>query len=519
MIYQRSSGILLHPTSLPGPDGIGDLGPEAYRWVDFLHASGTQLWQILPLGPTGYGDSPYQCFSAFAGNPFLVSPILLLESGLLKSSDLRQRPEFPESFVDFGPVILWKNHLLDRAYENYQETKPTDISARFKQFQIDNANWLEDYGLFMAIKEIQGGHPWSDWDKALKFRDQVVLEKMRSKLADVIDKVKFSQFLFDEQWQNLKNYAHSKGISIIGDMPFVIAMDSADTWANPQLFLMDNTLTPTMVAGVPPDYFSATGQLWGNPLYNWEVHANQQYEWWASRLGKVLSMVDLVRLDHFRGFAAAWHVPFGSETAIHGEWIASPGVELFSALKARLPRLPIIAEDLGVITPDVEALRDGFGFPGMKILQFGFSGDPEDSFLPHHYPVNCFAYTGSHDNDTARGWFDHASPREQRFCLDYLGTDEVDVPRGMIREVWRSVANYAVAPMQDFLGLGTEARMNLPGSASGNWTWRIPQKALNDGLKDEIYALNFLYSRLPEDEKRKNQQRFQSETSGTVKPH
>lgn len=366
MNLQRSSGILLHPTSLPSPDGIGDLGPEAYRWIDFLHASGTQLWQILPLGPTGYGDSPYQCFSAFAGNPFLVSPILLLESGLLKPSDLRQRPEFPETSVDFGPVIQWKNHLLDTTYENYLSLNSTEIRDQFNQFQAANSQWLDDYGLFMAIKESQGGRSWSDWPKALKFREPETLEQVRQNLATIIEKVKFSQFLFNQQWQNLKNYAHSKEIRIIGDMPFVIAFDSADTWANPQLFLMDKSLSPTMVAGVPPDYFSATGQLWGNPLYNWPLHSEQNYDWWARRLGAVLSMVDLVRLDHFRGFAAAWHVPFGSETAIHGEWINSPGLALFTELKYRFPDLPIIAEDLGVITPDVEELRDGFGFPGMK---------------------------------------------------------------------------------------------------------------------------------------------------------
>lgn len=282
---------------------------------------------------------------------------------------------------------------------------------------------------------------------------------------------------------------------------------------------MDEALAPTMVAGVPPDYFAVTGQLWGNPLYSWQVHAAQQYDWWARRLGAVLSMVDLVRLDHFRGFAAAWHVPFGSENAIHGQWIKSPGLELFTVLKARFPELPIIAEDLGVITPDVEELRDGFGLPGMKILQFAFSGDPEDNFLPHHYPENCFAYTGSHDNETSQGWFDHASPAEKKFCLDYLGASESEVPQRMIREVWRSVARFAAAPMQDFLGLGSEARMNLPGSASGNWSWRMSKHALTDTLRDQIYRLNFLYSRLPDREKAENTQRFLSETSDTVKPH
>lgn len=519
MKLQRSSGILLHPTSLPSPDGIGDLGPEAYRWIDFLQASGTQMWQILPLGPTGYGDSPYQCFSAFAGNPFLVSPILLLESGLLKPSNLRQRPEFPETSVDFGPVIQWKNHLLDLAYENYLQLQPTEMTAQFKHFEMENFQWLDDFSLFMAIKESHGGRPWSEWPKPLKFREAAALEQVRRDLATVIEKVKFSQYLFNQQWQNLKNYAHQKDIRIIGDMPFVIAFDSADTWANPELFLMDESLTPSMMAGVPPDYFSATGQLWGNPLYNWQVHVDQRYDWWARRLGAVLSMVDLVRLDHFRGFAAAWHVPYGSENAINGTWIKSPGFDLFGELKSRFSDLPIIAEDLGVITPDVEELRDGFCFPGMKILQFAFSGDPEDNFLPHHYPVNCFAYTGSHDNDTAQGWFDHATPGEKQFCLDYLGADPGEVPHRMIREVWRSAACFAVAPMQDFLRLGSEARMNLPGNASGNWSWRMSKQALSDALKDQIYQFNYLYSRLSEKEKAKNTRKYQSETRDTVKPH
>lgn len=519
MKFERSSGILLHPTSLPGPDGIGDLGPEAFRWIDFLHATGTQLWQILPLGPTGYGDSPYQCFSAFAGNPFLLSPILLLESGLLRPSDLRQRPAFPSSSVDFGPVIQWKNLLLDTAYNNYRQQHSQELEEQFRSFNEDNRAWLEDYALFMAIKESQGGRPWFEWPRQFKYREPQALEQARLELSAVVEKVKLSQFLFHIQWQNLKNYAHSKGIQIVGDMPFVIALDSADTWSNPQLFLMDETLSPTMVAGVPPDYFSVTGQLWGNPLYDWLVHTKERYDWWARRLGSVLSMVDLVRLDHFRGFAAAWHIPYGSENAIHGQWIESPGQDLFMTLKDRFLELPIIAEDLGVITPDVESLRDTFKLPGMKILQFAFSGDPEDSFLPHHYPVNCFAYTGSHDNDTARGWFEHASPKSRQFCLDYLAATEDTVAQAMIREVWRSAARFTIAPMQDFLNLGSESRMNLPGSPAGNWSWRMPPTALTDELRDQIYKYNFLYSRLPQSSREQNSRRLNAEAVGSVKPH
>jgi len=495
MKLERSSGILLHPTSLPSPDGIGDLGPEAFRWIDFLHASGTQMWQILPLGPTGYGDSPYQCFSAFAGNPFLVSPILLLESGLLKPSDVRQRPEFPETSVDFGPVIEWKNHLLDLAYENYLHLRSADITTQFKQFEVENSEWLDDYGLFMAIKESQGGQPWSDWPKALKFREPAALEQVRQELGTLIEKVKFSQFLFNQQWQNLKNYAHSKDILIIGDMPFVIAFDSADTWASPSLFLMDESLTPTMVAGVPPDYFSATGQLWGNPLYDWEAHERDDYLWWTRRVQQTLKTVDLIRLDHFRGFAGYYRIPADAKTAEIGAWVPGPGKSLFEAMRKKIGDLPFIAEDLGVITPDVIELRDHYGFPGMKLLQFAFWENADHEFLPHNYPVNCVAYTGTHDNDTSKSWFEKAPEHERRFCASLLGYHTRDIAHEMIRAVWQSVALVAVAPMQDFLRLGGWARMNLPASTSGNWLWRMKPNALTDELVEWIKEINITYDR------------------------
>ncbi|MFZ3070384.1 MAG: 4-alpha-glucanotransferase [Anaerolineaceae bacterium] len=519
MTIDRFSGILLHPTSFPSPDGIGDLGAEAYRWIDFLKASGCQMWQVLPLGPTGYGDSPYQCFSAFAGNPFLVSSLLLIEDRLLDLQDLADRPTFPVEKVDFGPVIVWKNKLLDRAYEKYCKDQPASLMAAFEKYCHDKQAWLEDFSLFMAIKESQNGNPWNLWPADLKFRKAEALESFVKSNNNKIEKHKFNQFLFFRQWDRLHHYANEKGIEIIGDIPFVVAFDSADVWANPDLFLMDAGLTPTAVAGVPPDYFSRNGQLWGNPLYKWEAHEVVDFKWWVDRLSSVLELVDIVRLDHFRGFAAAWHVPYGSTTAVNGAWIKGPGARLFNTLQSKFPDLPIIAEDLGVITPDVKEIRDGFNLPGMKILQFAFSGDPEDDFLPHHYPVNCFAYTGSHDNDTALGWYRRASPRDQDFCRRYLNVSGDDIAWSMIRAVWQSVAKNVVAPMQDLLSLDTSARMNLPGSESGNWSWRMRPNVLTDQLQHRLWEMNLLYSRLPAEEKVRYTEKLNADMVGTVKPH
>jgi len=520
MNLERKSGILLHPTSLPGPDGIGDLGPEVYRWIDFLDRSGTQLWQILPLGPTGYGDSPYQCFSAFAGNPFLISPLVLFEEGLLRIQDLKERPDFPLNEVDFGPVIVWKTLLLNKAFLAFREKAQPALLREFEAFSEEKKDWLDDFALFMAIKESQDLHPWIEWPTSLKTRQPDAIEEAKNKLADTIQKHKFNQFFFFRQWARVKEYANQKGIQIIGDMPFVISLDSSDVWANPELFLLDEHLNPTFVAGVPPDYFSETGQLWGNPLYDWKFHQETNFTWWVSRLRSILEQVDMVRLDHFRGFAAAWHVPYGNETAIQGEWIPGPSLELFTELKKHFPNLPIIAEDLGIITPDVKNLRDGFGLPGMKILQFGFSGDPEDDFLPHHYPINCFAYTGSHDNNTARGWYDDATAFEQQFCRDYLGFDnEDDASWAMIRGVWQSVANFSLAPLQDFLGLGSQARFNLPGKMDGNWKWRMSANDASIDLADKIRNINLLFSRLPLPEKEKYSNWVASHRGDEVSPH
>ena len=519
MTNNRASGILLHPTSLPGPDGIGDLGPEAYRWVDFLAATGTQFWQILPLGPTGYGDSPYQCFSAFAGNPYLVSPSILLEQGLIDSGFLRERPEFDLDKVDYGPVIDWKVAILEAAYVGFLKNKADKLAGEFAQFKDQEAYWLDDFALFMALKASLGGRSWVEWPADIRKRDPKVLDTKREALSAEIEKNKFFQFLFDSQWSRLKKYCEAKGIRVIGDMPFVIALDSADVWAHPDLFLLDDELQPTMVAGVPPDYFSATGQLWGNPLYRWEVHLEEEFGWWNRRLNKIMQMVDLVRLDHFRGFAAAWHVPYGEKTAINGEWIASPGDAILESFSKTYPVLPIIAEDLGVITPDVKALRDNYQLAGMKILQFGFTGDPEDDFLPHHYPEHCFAYTGSHDNNTALGWYQAATAAEKRFCERYLHAEETEISWAMIRAIWQSAAENVVAPMQDLLALDESARMNLPGSESGNWGWRMRPDALTKDLATRLYELNLLYSRLPAAQKEKITRELAAQLGDTVKPH
>ncbi len=398
MKFERASGILLHPTSLPGPYGIGDLGPAAYAWLDWLAGSGCKLWQVLPLGPTGYGDSPYQCFSAFAGNPYLISPEGLLKEGLLTQDDLSDMPVWDERKVDFGRLYLWKPALLEKSYRRFLAA-PGKLQADFDAFCAQNTAWLDDYALFMALKEIHGGGPWDTWPAALRLREPKALGEASASLAELVLRFSFYQFLFFRQWNALHEYAHEKGVQIIGDIPIFVAYDSSDVWAHPDLFYLDENGKPTVVAGVPPDYFSPTGQLWGNPLYKWEIHKASGYAWWLERIRATLKLVDILRIDHFRGFAGYWEIPAGNLTAEIGRWVAGPDSDFFDAVLANLGSLPILAEDLGVITPDVVALRDKFGLPGMKILQFAFSG-PDNPFLPHSYPQNCAVYTGTHDNDT-----------------------------------------------------------------------------------------------------------------------
>ncbi len=532
MKFERASGILLHPTSLPGPYGIGDLGPQAYAWVDFLAESGCKLWQVLPLGPTGYGDSPYQCFSAFAGNPYLISPEFLLRDGLLHPNDLVEKTDFPAGRVDFGALIPWKLNLLERAFLRFSsDPQPVrrDPSAplrtSFDSFCAENASWLDDYALFMALKESHGGGSWESWPEPLRKRDAAALAKARESLTPHVLRFTFYQYLFFQQWHALKAYANANecGVQIIGDIPIFVAYDSADVWAHPELFYLDEEGQPTVVAGVPPDYFSPIGQLWGNPLYRWDVHKASGYAWWLERFRAILKTVDIVRLDHFRGFAGYWEVPAGNPTAEIGRWVPGHGVDFFDAVSRALSgaageveALPIIAEDLGLITPDVIELREGFNLPGMKILQFAFSG-PDNPFLPHHYPQNCVVYTGTHDNDTARGWYESAPENERDFANRYLNRNPKSPTSGaksacpgrqaretlqssdfaweLIRAVWASVAVFALAPMQDLLNLGTEARMNYPSRLGGNWEWRMAEGVLSEELKDKLKKLNYLYSR------------------------
>lgn len=501
MSFQRSSGILLHPTSFPGPYGVGDLGPHAYRFIDFLAAAGCKLWQVLPLGYTGYGDSPYQCFSAFAGNPYLVSPDVLLTLGLLTELDLSDMPTWSAHQVDFGELYHWKPALLEKAYTRFESMPGGALRAEFDAFRLTNASWLEDFALFMALKESNGGESWNEWPTPLRKREPGALAEARTSLAARISGIVFSQFLFFHQWNALRDYAHTKGIQIIGDIPIFVAMDSADVWSHPDLFYLDKAGQPTVVAGVPPDYFSSTGQLWGNPLYRWEAHKRvgagspRPYAWWTERVSATLKMVDIVRIDHFRGFAGYWEVPGDALTAETGRWAPGPGMDLFRAIQKALGAdLPIIAEDLGVITPDVVLLRDTLKLPGMKILQFAFS-DPTNLYLPHHHVQNCVIYTGTHDNDTSCGWYITAGDQEADFARRYLRVDGSDIAWDLIRAAWGSVAVFAVAPIQDFLSLGTAARMNLPGQPDGNWTWRMSESDLSEALRDKILELNTLYAR------------------------
>ena len=491
---KRLSGVLLHPTSFPGPYGIGDLGPEAYKFVDFLVAAGQSLWQVLPLGPTGYGDSPYACYSAFAGNTLLVSPEQLIKEGLLDSA-----PTLTSDRIDFGEAHKLKDQILRRAYERYTKTTDTSLRSAFETFAQQHAKWLEDYALFRALKDAHGGVAWNEWEPT-------ALDRARDELHEEVEAHMFYQFLFFRQWFALKTYANERGIQVVGDLPIFVAQDSADVWTNPDQFKLDKNGKPIVVAGVPPDYFSSTGQLWGNPLYNWERMLADGFKWWIERVRATLTVVDIARVDHFRGFAACWEIPGGDKTAERGQWVEAPGKELFTAIRKTLGELPIIAEDLGVITPDVVALREEFGFPGMRILQFGFGGDSKNIDLPHNYVPNVVAYTGTHDNDTTVGWFQSVAgegstrtaeqiERERKFCMDYLNTDGEEIQWDFIRSVLASVANTAIIPLQDLLGLGTEARMNLPNSTEGNWAWRYQPGALTDKIGARLKQLSELYGR------------------------
>ena len=493
MEWKRSSGILLHPTSLPGPFGIGDLGPHAHTFVEFLHEAGCGLWQMLPLGPTGFDNSPYQSFSAFAGNPYLISPESLVAEGLLDEGELEAGGRLPRESVDFSALIPWKQALLDAAFHRFRAGSSA-LRESFEAFRAREGAWLEDYSLFMALKEVSGGKRWDDWDEPVRLRRREALDEARRAHEERVQRQAFGQFLFFRQWEALRRHASEKGIRLIGDVPIFVASDSADVWAHPELFHLDEAGKPTVVAGVPPDYFSKTGQLWGNPLYRWGAHAESDYAWWASRLRAALALVDWVRLDHFRGFSACWEVPAKSTTAEQGRWSPGPGTSFLGKMKERLGDLPLIAEDLGVITPEVLELRDAFGLPGMKVLQFAFSG-PDNPFLPHAIPRHSVVYTGTHDNDTSRGWFEAAPEAERDFCRRYLGSDGKEIAWDLIRAAWASSAGVAIAPMQDFLNLDSSARMNFPGRPSGSWGWRMPEGAAGPELASRLREINFLYQR------------------------
>jgi 4-alpha-glucanotransferase len=492
----RASGILLHPTSLPGRWGIGDLGAAAYAFVDFLEASGQRLWQVMPLGPTGYGDSPYQSFSASAGNPMLISPDVLLGEGLLADEDVADAPQFPDDHVDYGAVIQFKLQLLRRSYERFTEHASPGLRQEMSDFRARNHMWLNDYTLFAALKARHGGASWVNWDAPIARHEPDAVAHWVQELNHEVQFHTYMQFLFRRQWTRLKDYANERGIRIIGDIPIFVAYDSADVWANRELFSIDEDGNPIFVAGVPPDYFSATGQLWGNPLYCWDVLAERGYDWWIERFRGTFALFDIVRLDHFRGFAAYWEVPASEETAINGRWVTGPGAALFEAVQDALGELPIIAEDLGLITPDVEELRDRLGFPGMKVLHFAFGGKPDDPYLPHNYAPNCVVYTGTHDNDTTLGWWQTLPESERTFAQIYMGRDGHDISWDLIRLASSSVASMAIFPLQDVLKLGSEARMNTPGQAAGNWSWRYMPDQLNSDVAGRLRQLTEIYGRL-----------------------
>lgn len=491
---RRNAGLLLHPTSLPSPYGIGDLGPAAYAWIDALTAARQTLWQVLPLGPTGYGDSPYQCLSAFAGNPLLISPELLVRDGLLHDSDLAGA-DFPLDRAEYETVIPFKHGLTALAADRFHAGAAPHLRQPFEEFLAREADWLNDFALFLALKEAHGNVSWLEWPQELIQRLPDALAHARETLADEIVRHQFRQFLFFRQWESLKEYASQRGVQLVGDVAIFVATDSSDVWTHPELFQLDEARRPAFVAGVPPDYFSATGQLWGNPLYDWDAHAQSGYAWWTARLRATLRMVDRVRLDHFRGFEAYWSVPAGLPTAETGCWVKGPGSDLLDVLQRNLGGLPLIAEDLGVITPEVEALRLRYGLPGMKILQFAFGGAFEERFLPHRHEYNTVVYTGTHDNDTTQGWYATLTDAERRFFHRYVPWAEGNAAWGLIQTAWASVAAVAIAPLQDVLELGTEARMNQPGRTGGFWRWRFRTETLTQSRLDRLAELTEVYGR------------------------
>ncbi len=501
MLVPRSSGVLLHPTSLPGRYGIGDLGQWSYNFVDWLESAYQTLWQILPLGPTSYGDSPYQTLSAFAGNPYLISFDKLIQDGWLAPEDLADLPPFPTDHVDYGWIFTYHKYKLTLAYQNFAAKASPTQQQQFAEWCNENRDWLDDYALFMSLKDEHDGRPWVEWEANVALRDPQALVDAQTRHVENIEDYKFRQWQFAMQWSALKAYANGKGIKLIGDVPIFIAHDSSDVWANRDLFYLDDVGHPTVVAGVPPDYFSATGQYWGNPLYKWDEMAKDGYSWWIRRFKAVQTQVDIIRIDHFRGFEAYWEIPTNeARTAVVGQWVKGPDIPFFRVIEAALGALPIIAEDLGVITPGVEAMRDGLGLPGMKVLQFAWGNLPEANlFLPHHHVANSVVYSGTHDNNTTLGWWqsDKETNEHIRHHVElYLDQAITEANWALIRIAQASVSHMAVVPMQDVLSLGADARMNTPNVPSGNWIWRMSEEHFADpAARDRLRDLTLLYGR------------------------
>lgn len=538
MIQRRHAGVLLHPTSLPGPHGIGDLGEEAYRFVDFLFETGQTIWQVLPLGPTGYGDSPYASFSTFAGNPLLISLERLVAEGLLSRGDLEATPAFPERSVDFGTVQQWKLPLLETAAKAFLRARGGAVRAEFEEFREANRHWLENYALFMAVKRHYDekaaragrfGAMWNNyWDRDIALREPDALRRWGKECEEEVDVNRVLQYLFFSQWRAVKRYANERGVQLVGDIPIFVAPDSVDVWANRELFHLDERGKPTVVAGVPPDYFSPTGQLWGNPLYDWSAMEERGFAWWIERIRSTLRLVDIVRIDHFRGFEAYWEVRARSKTAKRGRWVKAPGMKLFSVAKEAIGELPVMAEDLGVITPEVTEMRDHFGFPGMRVLQFAFALRrgrlaADDPFLPHHHSYNSVVYTGTHDNDTTLGWYRSQAPEVQDAVRRYLARDDHDIVWDFIRMALSSVCRYAIVPMQDLLALDTEARMNFPSTVGGNWVWRLRPQEINEIVRGRLREMTGLYDRAPKRADAKERSRGgsarDSDARNTPAPH